>query len=235
MNRDWKILQSSIVPPKPPPTPRRTGRAMNVINNLFEPMPYARRPRASTIETFAEPEFEPEPEPDPRRRSVYAGMTLAAASRRHVEDDPTNLRHQTAARRLGTATTGQSGEQSLGGYAHGQVGGNDPVDTARPRLPARTSSNGSTLEQHRLRGSTTVTGLSTYTNDQPQNETRRARPNLQVRTGSSQQINAEGSGSAGGNGVRRSITASRALSSRQDRFRNGGTRDNAVLVESDSD
>jgi hypothetical protein len=182
------------------------------------------------METFAQPEYEPEPEPDPRRRSVYAGMTLAAASRRHVEDDPTNMRHQSAARRMGTATAGQSGEQSLGGYGEFT---NDPIDTARPRLPARTSSNGSTLEQHRLRGSATMTELSTYTNDQPLNEGRRARPNLQVRTGSSQHVNAEGSGS--NNGVRRSVTTSRALLSRQDRYRNGGTRENAVLVESDSD
>ena len=220
---DWKVLQSSIVPPKPPPA-RRTGRAMEVLNNLFEPMPHhrPRRPnpeRRSTIDHFnaveaeALRQVEAELEVvDPRRRSAYAGMSLAAATRRNIEDEATS-RPQSAARRLATQTAGAPGEQSITGYAQGVAG------PSRPRLQARTSST-ATLEQHRMR-STTLTNEDNY-------GAVRARPSLQVRTGSTSTIPGEGSG------VRRSITTSRALLNRQDRYR-GSNRDNAVLVVSDSD
>jgi hypothetical protein len=220
---DWKVLQSSIVPPKPPPA-RRTGRAMEVLNNLFEPMPHhrPRRPnpeRRSTIDHFnsveaealrqAEAELEVV---DPRRRSAYAGMSLAAATRRNMEDEAAS-RPQSAARRLATQTAGAPGEQSLAGYGQGVPG------PSRPRLEARTSST-TTLEQHRMRS-------TTLTNEEYQGGMR-ARPSLQVRTGSTSTVPGEGSG------VRRSITTSRALLNRQDRYR-GNNRDNAVLVVSDSD
>lgn len=235
-NSDWKVLQSSIVPPKPPPA-RRTGRAMNVINNLFEPLPHhrSRRPdpeRRSTFDDFLTPTDAEQlrqitgldAETNPGRRSAYAGMSLAEATRRNLQDDATTSRPQSAARRLGQQTGGIEGDQSLAGYTAGAAG------SSRPRLPTRTSSN-ATLEQHRMR-STTLTN-----NDNNNNENNaggsvlRTRPTLQVRTGSSSQIPA-----TEGNGMRRSITTSRALLNRQDRYRvSGSTRDNAVLVVSDSD
>ena len=221
---DWKVLQSSIVPPKPPPV-RRTGRAMEVLNNLFEPMPHhrSRRPnpeRRSTIDNFSATEAEAlrqvEAElevVDPRRRSAYAGMSLAAATRRNIEDEASS-RPQSAARRLAVQTSGNPAEQSASGYAQGVA------EPSRPSLQSRTSST-TTLEQHRMR-STTLTNESS-------NGGLRTRPTLQVRTGSTSAIP-----SAEGSGVRRSITTSRALLNRQDRYR-GGNRDNAVLVGSDSD
>jgi hypothetical protein len=68
----------------------------------------------------------------------------------------------------------------------------------------------------------------------------RSRPSIQVRTYSDNRPRENDTGTNNnnnGNGVRRSITTSRALLSRQDRYRtgNGNNRDNAVLVESDSD
>jgi hypothetical protein len=101
----------------------------------------------------------------------------------------------------------------MAGYGQGVPG------PSRPRLEARTSST-TTLEQHRMRS-------TTLTNEEYQGGMR-ARPSLQVRTGSTSTIPGEGSG------VRRSITTSRALLNRQDRYR-GSNRDNAVLVVSDSD
>jgi hypothetical protein len=198
---------------------------MEVLNNLFEPMPHhrPRRPnpeRRSTIDHFNSVEAEAlrqvEAElevVDPRRRSAYAGMSLAAATRRNIEDEASS-RPQSAARRLATQTTGHPAEQSLAGYGQGQ----GVAGPSRPVLQARTSSS-ATLEQHRMRS-------TTLTNDDDRGGMR-VRPSLQVRTRST---SAEGSGS----GVRRSITTSRALLNRQDRYR-GSNRDNAVLVVSDSD
>lgn len=189
-----------------------------------------RRPnpeRRSTIDHFnaveaealrqEDPEFQ---DINPGRRSAYAGMSLAAATRRNLEDEAAS-RPQSAAQRLSTQTGGLPGDQSLAGYT-------TTASLSRPRLATRTSSSTSTtLEQHRLRS-------TTLTNDDNRGGSR-MRPNLNVRIDSSSRIPlAEASGSGGGSGVRRSITTSRALLNRQDRYR-GSNRDNAVLVESDSD
>jgi hypothetical protein len=211
---------------------------MGVLNNLFEPLPHhrPRRPNAerrSTFDDFLTPAdaeelrqitgIDAEVDPNPGRRSAYAGMTLADAARRNREDEASSTRPQSAARRLATQTDGMPGDQSLAGYGAGVAG------PSRPMLPTRTSSS-TTLEQHRMRSTTLMND-----NDNQGGVRARARPNLQVRTGSSSQIPlAEGNGG----GVRRSITTSRALLNRQDRYRvdrAGQTRDSAVLVESDSD
>lgn len=250
--RDWKVLQSSIVPPKPPPAARR-GRAMEAFSNLFEPMPHHRRPGAGgrrlTIGDTAP--YAPaidleEPEPDPRRRGVYAGLTLAEATRRGMEDDPS--RQQSAARRLGTATHDRPSDQSLGGWTTAAAleagGGGGGGSSNRPRLATRTSSTTSTLDQHSQRqrqwevsagaADRDVTGGAGHEIGIARHA-RQARPSLQVRTGSHQSASG-----VGGADVRRSITTSRALTSRQDRYRNAGgsgsgSRDNAFLVDSDSD
>lgn len=190
-------------------------------------MPYHRRPGNSRRSTAESNEFaiptDASP-PDPLRRGVYAGLTLAEAARRGVEADPSR---QSAARRLGTPTNELISEQSLGGY----------TVPARPAMPWRTSSNGSTLAQHSQRrqvqwdveGTEGEVGVGLGI----ARHARQARPSLQVRTGSTT-TNSNMTGGAGGDG-RRSITTSRALMSRQDRYRSSGSRDNAVLVDSDSD
>lgn len=225
---------------------------MEAFTNLFEPMPYARRPGPGRRLTIGDPGtanfangneevVDLEPDSDPRRRGVYAGLTLAEATRRGMEDDPT--RHQSAARRLGTTTNDHLHEQSLGGYAvpAASAGASGAIGTfSRPQLATRTSSTTSTLDQHSQRqrqwdvasgggvGAGAEIGIARHA--------RIGRPSLQVRTGSYQSTTAGGGGGGGAGDVRRSITTSRALMSRQDRYRNvGGSRDSAVLVDSDSE
>jgi hypothetical protein len=206
---------------------------MEALSNLFEPMPHHRRPGNSRRlqEQPIEYPLPTEAAPlDPLRRGVYAGLTLAEATRRGAEDDPSR---QSAARRLGTPTNDLSSQQSLGGYT---------VPASRPAMPGRTSSNGSTLAQHSQRRQTQwdVEGVDGEVGNGLgiARHARQARPSLQVRTGS-HNTGTSITATAGIGDMRRSNTTSRALTSRQDRYRvpviRGATRHNAVLVDSDSD
>lgn len=242
---DWKVLQSSIVPPKPRPAPRRTGsRTLEAINDFFDGSNNhgwggSNRRNQHQHQVDDDPVAIDEPDPNPRQRGVYAGMTLAAAMRRGIEED--QIRRSSAGRRMTLDST--PAQQSQGGY---MVSTSTNSNGTRPGLVGRTLSNSQALDEHRQRRyeSAMGTGMGMGMNNgstsdllQHQNQ---HRPNLSVRTNSY-----DGGRGTGGVGLepvsqvlntpeaRRSITRSRALATRQGRYRDSGSRDAPVLVESD--
>lgn len=168
--------------------------------------------------------------PNPGRRSVYAGMSLAEAARRGREDEQARRESGGGDRRFGGA--GGAGE--------------------RPNMPNRTSSTGSALEQHRQRQRESSISNGT-SNDTQQDRPRlniwtqpRAMPDqhhhpdtrTQTRIGhpDSRSSNIQPVATVWNSpAARRSIARSGALSGRQSRWRDPGSRDTPVLVESDSD
>lgn len=183
-----------------------------------------------------------EPDPNPRQRGVYAGMTLAAAMRRGVEED--QIRRSSAGRRMTLDST--PSQQSQGGYmVHTNGNANVNSQGARPGFVGRTLSNSQALDDHRQRRHESAMGAGMGANNgstsdlhQYQNQNQHQhRSNLSVRTDSYD------AGRGGGVDpvshvlntpeARRSITRSRALATRQGRYRDSGSRDAPVLVESD--
>lgn len=194
---------------------------MDVINGLFDPGPnsnwHNNGRRQSRRDDLVE---EPIEDPNPMRRGVYAGMSLAEAARRGLEEDQT--RRTSGGRRLGLDT--DPAQQSHAGYMADSAGTRQTP--SRPSLGTRTSSNGSTLDQHRQRQRE-----SSISNGADH------RPNLSIRTDArSPSVEAVSAAILNTPEARRSITRSRALASRQGRYRpvNGESRDAAILVESDT-
>lgn len=238
-------MQSSIVPPKPRPAPRRTGsRTLEAINGFFDggnSPSWGSTGRRHTQSQQQPLDDDPVPieEPNPRQRSVYAGMTLAEAMRRGVEED--QIRRTPGARRLTLDST--PAQQSQGGYVVNPHHGAGPgaganagrQSVSRPGLVGRTSSNSQALDDHRQRRrESALNNNNGSTTDLHHHQ--QYRPNLSVR------INSHDGGGGGVEPIshvwntpeaRRSITRSRALATRQARYRDSGSRDAPVLVESD--
>lgn len=195
---------------------------MGVINGFFEGNGNSNWGNNNGGRRHGRHEVEPEPveDPNPRRRSVYAGLSLAEASRRGLEEDSSD-RRSSAGRRLGRGTESSPTQQ----YVTSPGTGISPMSPSRPGLVGRTSSNGTALEQHRERQrASSLTNGSTADNH---------RPSLTVRIDPHESSVEPVSAVWNTPEARRSITRSRALASRQGRWRNG-SRDAPVLVESDN-